>query len=158
ERALSTWRPDSSAFAARWLVELLRASGVTTALSLAHPFGPNLGHYGSDVRRRLREAGIRVVLIPNVPRMRMPTQNDSSGRSRKNVWIESFRWGRRHFWRISRSSSRTIIANGIIKDLVIGYSWAHRRPMQRAACIDTSGSAGYSITISVRLDFGSAEE
>ena len=44
--------------------------------------------WSGDVRRRLRDAGIRVVLLPRVRRMRMPTRNGSCGRSRKNVWTD----------------------------------------------------------------------
>ncbi len=41
----STRGRDPSASAARWLAELLRASGVTIGASRAHPLGPHLGHY-----------------------------------------------------------------------------------------------------------------
>jgi hypothetical protein len=42
--------------------------------------------WSDDVRRRLGEAEIRVVRIPDAPPMRTPTRNASCGRSRKNAW------------------------------------------------------------------------
>ena len=42
--------------------------------------------WSGDVRRRLRDAGIRVVLSPRARRMRTPTRNASCGRSKKNAW------------------------------------------------------------------------
>ena len=43
--------------------------------------------WSADVRRQLRDAGIRVVLIPErAPPMRTPTRNVSSDQSKKNAW------------------------------------------------------------------------
>jgi hypothetical protein len=51
------------------------------------------------VWRRLREAGIRVVLIPERAPVPTPTRRDSFDQSRKSVWIGLFRSGERYFRR-----------------------------------------------------------
>jgi putative transposase len=71
--------------------------------------------WSRDVRRRLQDAGIRVVLIPE----RAPNANAYaerlSGRSRKNVLIASFQSVSGTSGTSSRSSSSTIIASGTTK-------------------------------------------
>jgi transposase len=79
--------------------------------------------WSHDVRRRLRDAGIRVVLIP---RRAPPEPSDSSGRSRKHVSIASFRSVSGTSDTSSRSSSSTIIASGIIRVSTIDSSRARR--------------------------------
>jgi hypothetical protein len=58
-RAEATRWPDLSATAARWLAELLRASGVTTGASWAHPLGPHLGHYERQRRHRASKCSLQ---------------------------------------------------------------------------------------------------
>ena len=71
--------------------------------------------WSHDVRRRLRDAGIRVVLIPE----RAPNANayadDSCGRSKKNVSIASFQSVSCTSGSQSRNSSSTILGSAIIR-------------------------------------------
>jgi hypothetical protein len=76
--------------------------------------------WSGDVRRRLQEAGIRVVLIPSGRQMPMPTRSDSSDQLRKNVWIGSCRSESGTSGARSRSTSTTITENGITKGSTIG--------------------------------------
>jgi hypothetical protein len=76
--------------------------------------------WSGDVRRRLQEAGIRVVLIPSGRHMPMPTRSDSSDQLRKNVWIGSCRSESGTSGARSRSTSTTITENGITKGSTIG--------------------------------------
>jgi hypothetical protein len=82
--------------------------------------------WSHDVRRRLRDAGIRVVLIPARAPNANATPSDSSGRSRKNVSIASFQSVSGTSGTQSRSSSSTIIASGIIRVSTIDSSRARQ--------------------------------
>ena len=74
--------------------------------------------WSRDVRRLLRDAGIRVVMTP----VRAPNANAYAERFVRSIKEECLDrvipFGERHFRRGSGSSLSTIIANGIIKDLV----------------------------------------
>ena len=92
-RAEATRRPNSSASAARWLAELLRASGVTIGASAAHPLGPRLGHYGRAIDGLANglsreELALLVLsgtdeLVAEVRPVRRGSYNCGSGRTRR---------------------------------------------------------------------------
>jgi hypothetical protein len=111
--------------------------------------------WSGDVRRRLRDAGIRVVLIPARARqMPMPTPSDSSDQSRKSVSIGSCRSGSVTSGARSRSVSRTMIASAITKHSTIDSSPARGRSTWRAECDVAHDSAGCSTSMSGPPDGG----
>ena len=79
-----------------------------------------------DVRRRLRDAGIRVVLIPE----RAPNANAYADRFVRSIKEECLDRiipiGERHFRHASRNSSSTFIASEVIRVSTIDSSRARR--------------------------------
>jgi len=96
--------------------------------------------WSRDVQRLLGEAGVHVVQTPFQAPNANAMPNDLCGRSNTSASIGSCRSGSAISDGLSRNSSITIIASGIIKALTIGSSRAAHLVDARAESVGVHGS------------------